>query len=71
MMHKTGTVKWFDATKCFGLITPDEGGKDIAVSYSGITGSDDKSLAEGQRVVFSIKETPLGLQAIEVKPVEW
>lgn len=70
MARKTGTVMWFDTTKSFGFITPDEGGIDVFVHYSEIVEAGDRSLADGQRVEYSTKETPLGLQAAEVKPVE-
>ena len=46
----TGTVKWFNAAKGYGFITPDEGGKDLFVHFSQIAGEGYKSLDEGSRV---------------------
>ena len=48
----TGTVKWFDDAKGYGFITPDDGGKDLFVHFSGITGDGFKSLPEGAKVEF-------------------
>jgi CspA family cold shock protein len=62
-----GTVKWFDATKGFGFITPDEGSKDLFVHHSQIQGSD--SLDDKQRVEFDIAQGARGPQAGNVTPV--
>ena len=48
----TGTVKWFSDEKGFGFITPDGGGRDLFVHFSGITGDGYRSLAEGAKVTF-------------------
>ncbi len=63
--RQTGTVKWFNATKGYGFITPD-GGSDVFVHYSGIRGEGYRSLEEGQRVEFEVVDTPKGPQAQEV-----
>ncbi len=60
-----GTVKWFNATKGFGFISR-EGGPDVFVHYSAITGSGYRSLEEGQKVEFTIEQGPKGLQASSV-----
>lgn len=62
----TGTVKWFNATKGFGFITPDEGGKDAFVHISEVERCGLGRLAEGQRVNFNIKQEPRGLKAVDL-----
>lgn len=64
----TGIVKWFDATKGFGFITPEDGSKDVFVHHSAIAGDGYKSLDEGQRVSFSIQNGQKGPAAADVKP---
>ena len=66
----TGTVKWFNATKGFGFITPDEGGKDAFVHISEVERSGLGRIAEGQRVNFSIKQEPRGLKAVDLAPAD-
>ena len=51
----TGTVKWFNPTKGFGFIQPDEGGKDAFVHVSAVEKAGLTTLAEGQKVEFSLK----------------
>ena len=65
-MRTTGTVKWFNDSKGFGFITPDEGEKDCFVHYSAIQGDGFKSLAEGDRVQFEVGEGPKGPAAENV-----
>jgi len=59
----TGTVKWFNDQKGYGFITPDEGGKDVFVHHSSITGDGYKSLAEGAKVQYDPAEGAKGPEA--------
>jgi CspA family cold shock protein len=52
----TGTVKWFSDDKGFGFITPDDGGRDLFVHFSGIAGDGYRSLAEGAKVSYEAEE---------------
>ncbi len=51
----TGTVKWFNATKGFGFIAPDEGGQDVFVHISAVERAGMNSLVEGQKVRFEVE----------------
>jgi CspA family cold shock protein len=62
-----GTVKWFSDEKGFGFIQQD-GGEDLFVHHTGITGTGFKSLSEGQIVEFEVTRGPKGLQATNVRP---
>ena len=66
----TGTVKWFNADKGFGFITPDEGGKDLFVHFSAIQGSGFKTLNENQKVQYETGTGPKGPHATNIRPVE-
>jgi len=63
----TGTVKWFNDSKGFGFITPDEGGEDIFAHFSAINMPGFKTLKEGQRVTFEVANGPKGKQAANIQ----
>ena len=64
---KIGTVKWFDAAKGFGFISPEDGSKDVFVHHSSIKSEDRyASLNEGQRVSFEIEQGAKGPSAANV-----
>jgi len=62
----TGTVKWFNDSKGYGFIAPDDGGKDLFVHHSAIAGEGYKSLAEGAKVEYEPEAGQKGPQAANV-----
>ena len=60
-----GTVKFFNNTKGFGFITPDEGGKDVFVHQNGLK----DEITEGDKVSYDVEESPKGLNASNVRIV--
>jgi cold shock CspA family protein len=69
MNMATGTVKWFNDSKGFGFITPDDGGKDLFAHHSAIQMQGFKSLKEGQKVSFEVVQGQKGPAASNIKPV--
>ncbi len=63
----TGTVKWFNASKGFGFIAPDDGSPDVFAHFSSIDGSGYRELMEGQKVDFDVEQGPKGPHAKRVK----
>jgi CspA family cold shock protein len=63
----TGTVKWFNDSKGFGFITPEQGGDDLFAHFSAIQGQGFKTLSEGQRVEFDVTSGPKGQQASNIR----
>ena len=68
-MATTGTVKWFNATKGFGFIAPEDGTPDVFVHQSDIATDGFRELTEGQRVEFSVEPGQKGPKAANVRPL--
>jgi CspA family cold shock protein len=66
----TGIVKWFNDSKGFGFITPDDGGEDLFAHFSAIQMNGFKTLHEGQRVAFEVTQGPKGKQASNIQAPE-
>ncbi|OLT50334.1 cold-shock protein [Corynebacterium sp. CNJ-954] len=64
-----GTVKWFNAEKGFGFISPEDGSSDVFVHYSEIQGGGFRSLEENQKVTFETEDGRKGLAAVGVTVV--
>jgi len=67
--RENGTVKWFDNKKGYGFISS-ENGRDVFVHFRSINSRGFKSLDEGQKVTFVVKESPKGAQAEDVTIVQ-
>jgi CspA family cold shock protein len=64
-----GTVKWFNESKGYGFITPDNGAQDLFVHFSGISGEGFKTLREGDAVTFDEGQGQKGPQASNVQKI--
>ena len=64
----SGVVKWFNESKGYGFISPDDGGKDVFVHFSAIVGDGFRTLSEGQAVTYQVEDGPKGPQASQVQP---
>jgi cold shock protein len=64
-----GTVKWFSDDKGFGFIAPDDGGTDLFVHYSGISGAGRRTLAHGAKVAFDAEPGEQHPKAVNVTPL--
>ena len=65
-----GTVKWFNAAKGFGFITPTDGGDDVFAHYSAIEMDGYKTLSEGQEVEYDLEQGPRGPKAAKIRRSE-
>ncbi|BCA92309.1 MULTISPECIES: cold-shock protein [Halomonadaceae] len=63
----TGTVKWFNDTKGYGFISPDDGGDDLFAHFSEIQAEGFKTLQDGQKVSFEVTQGKKGLQASNIR----
>jgi len=68
-MSQTGKVKWFNDSKGFGFVTPDDGSKDVFVHFSSIQGDGFKSLAEGDHIEFDVQPSDKGPKAANVRKI--
>jgi len=66
----TGTVKWFNEAKGYGFIAPEDGSKDVFVHHSAIAGSGFKTLAEGAKVEFEVRQGNKGPEAADVVAIQ-
>ncbi|MDE0849952.1 cold shock domain-containing protein [Yoonia sp.] len=70
-IHKIkGHVKWFDSTKGFGFIVPDEGGKDVLLHANVLRNYGQGSVADGAEIEIEVQQTERGLQAISVVGIQ-
>ncbi len=65
----TGTVKWFNGTKGYGFIQPDDGGKDVFVHISAVERAGLRGLNEGQKLEYQEREERGKVAAVDLKPL--
>ena len=65
----TGTVKWLSASKGFGFIAPEDGGADLFIHFSNISGNGYRNLEEGQKVEFEAQQGKKGMEATNVQVI--
>ncbi len=64
---KKGTVKFFNQTKGYGFIMPEDGSKDVFVHHTGFEGNLSREIREGDAVSYEVQDGPKGLSAVNVK----
>ena len=62
----TGTVKWFNPTKGYGFIIPENGDRDVFVHITTVMTAGLQGLTEGQKVNYEVAEEPKGLKAVDI-----
>ncbi|GIK75601.1 MAG: cold shock-like protein CspG [Chloroflexota bacterium] len=67
--REKGTVKWFNDQKGYGFITPDSGKKDVFVHQTAIMAAGFRTLAEGDKVEYSVEQGPKGPAAAKVQKI--
>ena len=65
----TGTVKWFNSEKGYGVIAPEDGSADVFAHYSAIQSQGFRTLEENQRVEFDVTQGPKGPQAENIRAI--
>lgn len=65
----TGTVKWFNGTKGYGFIQPDDGGKDVFVHVSAVEKAGLRGLNDGQKLAYELKDERGKTAAVDLKPL--
>ena len=65
----SGTVKWFNTTKGYGFIQPDDGGKDVFVHISAVEKAGLRGLSDGQKVSYDLKDERGKTAAVDLKPL--
>ncbi|MGE5222535.1 MAG: cold-shock protein [Omnitrophica WOR_2 bacterium] len=68
MKRMIGTVKWYNGSKGYGFLSQ-ENGDDVFVHFSAIVGAGHQNLMQGQKVEYSIEDSPKGAQAVNVVPL--
>ncbi len=66
----SGTVKWFDSTKGYGFIKPEDGSDDVFVHFTAVQANGFRTLSEGAKVTFEVVDGPRGRQATNVAPAD-
>ncbi len=66
----TGTVKFFNTTRGFGFITPDDGSKDVFVHITAVEKAGMAHLAEGQKISFEVQPDARGPKAVNLQPAD-
>ncbi len=69
-MAQNGTVKWFNATKGYGFVQPEDGGKDVFVHITALQASGIKNLPDGARVTFDLEENNGRVSAVNLQLLE-